>query len=143
MDPESELKKDLYAWLNSLPFLQKKNLRRHFADGSLAARIVNFYLPKFALENAYPPCNAMTKKIDNWTRLNAKVISKLGFQLSKENIQDLASSKVEATEHFLLKLAAVLYCVKKGPIKKWMDGQLKQQDLPSMDLPYMDLSESG
>ncbi|KAG8181923.1 hypothetical protein JTE90_012476 [Oedothorax gibbosus] len=115
---DSELKKQLYAWLKTLPFLKNKNVLRSFADGHLVARLVNFYLPKSALECAYPACNAMAKKIDNWTRLNEKVFSKLGIQLSEEHIRALAHSNVETTEQFLLKLATVLHCIKKDEIVK-------------------------
>ncbi|GFR25304.1 hypothetical protein TNCT_287211 [Trichonephila clavata] len=120
-----DLKQHLYIWLKSLPFLKHRNLRREFSDANLVAKLVNFFMPKLALENAYPPCMSMTKKIDNWTRLNAKVLSHLGLNISKENIEDLASSKVNVTEKFLLKLATVLYAINQVQIKEAINQMQK------------------
>ncbi|GIY54682.1 hypothetical protein CEXT_132391 [Caerostris extrusa] len=116
-DTEADVKHHLYIWLKSFPFLQKKNLRRDFSDARLVAKLINYFMPKFALENAYPSCMSVAKKIDNWTRLNSKVLSQLGCQLSKENIEDLANSKADATEEFLLQLASSLYKTNKHQIK--------------------------
>lgn len=114
-----EVRKLLYMWLDVIPFSRPKTkLARFFADASMVAELINFFFPKFVFENAYPACLAMANKIDNWERLNRKVLQKLGIKLSKDLIKELAGAKLEATEAFLCRLVSVIHSRKQTIIRR-------------------------
>lgn len=118
-----EVRDQLYKWLDSIPFSRpKKKLARYFADATAVAELINFFIPGFVYENAYPPCMSLAKKIDNWERLNSKVLGKLGIKLTKKRIQSLAEAKLEYTEAFLCELAGVIYWKKYFTIQRALDA---------------------
>jgi hypothetical protein len=49
----------------------------------------------------YPASNAVQKKITNWSTLNSKVFKKIGIQLGRQDIEDLANSVPNVIEHVL------------------------------------------
>lgn len=117
-----EVRDQLYEWLDSIPFSRpKKKLARYFADATAVAELINFFIPNFVYENAYPPCMSLAKKIDNWERLNSKVLGKLGIKLTKKRIQSLAEAKLEYTEAFLFELAGAIYRKKYFTIQRVLD----------------------
>lgn len=123
-----EVRDELYKWLDSIPFSRPKiKLARYFADATAVAELINYCIPNFVYENAYPPCMSLAKKIDNWERLNNKVLSKLGIRLTKKRIQSLAEAKLEYTEAFLCELAGVIYMKNYFTIQRVLDKDKEKE----------------
>lgn len=107
---EEELKQ-IYKMVDSIPFSRtKKNISRDFADGVMMAELVHHYKPKLVQLHNYPAANSYTKKINNWSTLNKKVLGKLGLQLSNEQIADIVNSVPNAIEIFLYRVFKCMEC---------------------------------
>lgn len=116
---DQDIRSNLYLWLDSIPFSRpRKRLARFFADASAVVEIINYFHPNFAQEIAYPSCMNRAAKIDNWERLNKKVLDKLGLHLTKVQIANLADAKLKYTESFLCRLAAAIYQKNYDAIQK-------------------------
>lgn len=125
-----EFRDNLYRWLDSIPFSRpKKKLARYFADASAVAELISFCIhKKFVYENAYPPAMSLANKIDNWKRLNRKVLKKLGINLAEDQINNLADAKLVHTEVFLFKLAIAIYSVKYNSIRRVLEDSRTEED---------------
>ncbi|KDO16109.1 hypothetical protein SPRG_18353 [Saprolegnia parasitica CBS 223.65] len=95
----------IYAWIDEVPLSRpKKNMGRDFSDGILAAEVIAYYFPRLVQMHNYSAANSVTQKQYNWNTLNTKVLRKLGFQLSKREMDDIVQCKPGAVEEFLSKL---------------------------------------
>ncbi|RHY10287.1 hypothetical protein DYB25_001089 [Aphanomyces astaci] len=102
---DDEILQKIYAWIDEVPLSRpKKNMGRDFSDGILAAEVVAFYFPKLVQMHNYSSANSVTQKQYNWGTLNRKVLKRLGFQLTKRDIDDIVQCKPGAVEEFLSKL---------------------------------------
>ncbi|XP_076231279.1 uncharacterized protein LOC143177297 [Calliopsis andreniformis] len=100
--PEDQ-SEELYTWISSIPFSKpKKNLTRDFSDAVLMAEVLKVYYPRYVDLHNYAPASSLTTKKENWNTLNRKVLTKLDMKLSKDTINQLASSQPGAAEHLLL-----------------------------------------
>lgn len=98
---EQELQ-EVYEMVDAINFSRaKKNINRDFADGLMMAELVHHYSPKIVSLHNYPPANSLTKKIENWTTLNAKVLKRLGISLTKQQIDDIANAVPNVIEQLL------------------------------------------
>ena len=92
----------IYNWVDEIPLSRpKRNISRDFADGVLMAEIVHHYFPKFVELHNYSQANSVSKKTYNWNTLNQKVFKKLGFQVSKKDIQSIVNAEPETIERVL------------------------------------------
>ncbi|KAF0687224.1 Aste57867_20986 [Aphanomyces stellatus] len=102
---DDEILQKIYAWIDEIPLSRpKKNMGRDFSDGILAAEVIAFYFPKLVQMHNYSSANSVTQKQYNWGTLNGKVLKRLGFQLTKRDIDDIVQCKPGAVEEFLSKL---------------------------------------
>lgn len=62
------------------------------------------YYPKNVDVHNYVAGNSIAKKLDNWSTLNRKVLSKIDMRLEKETINQLASSQPGTIEKILADL---------------------------------------
>ncbi|KRX07544.1 TGS-like protein [Pseudocohnilembus persalinus] len=98
---EEELN-SVYNWVDEIPLSRpKKNISRDFADGVLIAEIVNHFLPQLIELHNYSAANSLSKKKYNWETLNFKVFKKLGFQLSKQDIEQVINAQPEYVERII------------------------------------------
>ncbi|KAM3127795.1 Sperm flagellar protein 1 [Paramecium bursaria] len=98
---EMELQQ-IYKWLDGLNLSRpKKNISRDFADGAMMAEIIHFYIPKLVELHNYPQAHSIQQKQYNWSTLNLKVFKKLGFQLTKNDIDQVIGSSPEYVERVL------------------------------------------
>jgi len=103
MDDE-ELQR-VYQWVDEIPLSRpKRNIARDFSDGVLTGEIVAHYFPRIIELHSYPAANSYSQKSYNWNTLNQKVFKKMGFQLTKEEIDALANCQPQAVERMLKKL---------------------------------------
>ena len=102
---EDELN-SIYSWVDEIPLSRpKKNITRDFADGCMFAEIVHNYCPKIVELHNYALAHSQQQKLYNWNTLNCiyflyiyficiciyilfleKVLKKMGFQISKNDI---------------------------------------------------------
>ncbi|OQR94439.1 sporangia induced sperm flagellar protein [Achlya hypogyna] len=95
----------IYAWIDEVPLSRpKKNMGRDFSDGILAAEVIAYYFPRLVQMHNYSSANSLTQKQYNWNTLNTKVLRKLGYQLTKREMDDIVQCKPGAVEEFLSKL---------------------------------------
>lgn len=95
----------LYAWVDKIPLSRpKRNISRDFADGVLLAEVVATYFPALVEIHNYGPANSFRQKMYNLETLNGKVLKKLGFQLTKKNMEDIVSCAPGAVEIVLYTL---------------------------------------
>ncbi|OQS03519.1 sporangia induced sperm flagellar protein [Thraustotheca clavata] len=107
----------IYAWIDEVPLSRpKKNMGRDFSDGILTAEVIAYYFPKLVQMHNYSSANSVTQKQYNWNTLNNKVLRKLGYQLTKREIDDIVQCKAGAVEEFLSKLQIKIanYRLKRG-----------------------------
>ncbi|KAM3142075.1 Sperm flagellar protein 1 [Paramecium bursaria] len=92
----------IYNWVDQIPLTRpKKNIARDFSDGVLLAEIVNYFLPKYIDIHNYSQANSVKQKKYNWETLNTKVFKKMGFQLSREQVDSVIQCQPEAIERVL------------------------------------------
>lgn len=70
------------------------------------AELLKRYYPRYVDIHNYIPGNSIAKKIDNWSTLNRKVLSKLDVKLGKDVINQLANSQPGVIEKILIELRA-------------------------------------
>ncbi|XP_071559514.1 sperm flagellar protein 1 [Temnothorax nylanderi] len=96
---------EIYDWIDQIKFSRpKRNIARDFSDGVLMAELLKRYYPKHVDVHNYVAGNSVAKKIDNWSTLNRKVLSKIDMRLGKEAINQLASSQPGVIEKVLADL---------------------------------------
>eukprot|EP00347_Sterkiella_histriomuscorum_P023443 403334620 len=92
----------VYQWVDSVPLSRpKKNITRDFSDAVLMAEIVHHFLPKLVEVHNYQSSSAVSQKEYNWTTLNSKVFKKIGFQLSKEDLDSIIKCETGTVERVL------------------------------------------
>ena len=107
----------LYEWIDSIPLSRdKKNIARDFCDGVLMAEIMKHYYPKLVDIYNYPEANSTQLKLTNWNTLCLKVFKKIGFSLSKNELENVVNSKPKAIENVLWRLYNKLISI--GKIRK-------------------------
>jgi hypothetical protein len=98
---EDELNQ-IYNWIDEIPLSRpKKNIARDFADGVLVAEVIAHFIPKIVEIHNYSPANGRTQRLYNWNTMNQKVLKKLNFQLTKQDIENVISCQPEAIEKVL------------------------------------------
>ena len=92
----------LYTWIDEIPLSRpKRNIARDFADGLLLAEVVKHYFPRLVELHNYPAANSTQQKMYNWNTLNTKVLRKLGYNLSKDEIEAVIQCRPNAIEKVL------------------------------------------
>lgn len=96
---------EIYTWIEHIPFSKpKRNIARDFSDGVFMAELLKRYYPRYVDVHNYIPGNSIAKKVDNWSTLNRKVLTKLDMKLGKEVIHQLANSQPGVIEKVLTDL---------------------------------------
>lgn len=65
------------------------------------AETIGLFFPKMVDIHNYPATSSVKAKLSNWNTLNSKCLGKLGLELTKEQLQELASSTPNAIERLL------------------------------------------
>ena len=92
----------LYNWVDEIPLSRpKRNIARDFSDGVLVAEVVKNYFPSLVDLHNYSAAHSQAQKTYNWTTLNQKVFKKLGFFLSKKEIDDVVNCLPDHVEKVL------------------------------------------
>ena len=100
---EEEELQMVYNWVDEIPLSRpKRNIARDFADGVLMAEIIKHFHPKLIDLHNYPAAHSVQQKANNWNTLNTRAFKKLGFQISKKDIENVVACSPEAVERVLL-----------------------------------------
>jgi hypothetical protein len=94
--------RSIYAWIDAVPLSKpKRNIARDFSDGVLLAEVVAAYFPDLVELHNYGTANSTQQKIYNLESLNNRVLRKIGFQLTKSQIEDIVNCRTGAVEYVL------------------------------------------
>lgn len=92
----------ILEWVDSANLSKtKKNLARDFSDGVLLAELLNTHVPSLVDMHNYTTSSNTQQKKANWLLLNKKVLNKIGYDLSEEEIDNLVSCKSNYIESLL------------------------------------------
>ena len=99
----------VYEWIDSIPLSrEKKNMTRDFSDGVLAAEILKHYYPKLVELHNYPSTFNTKQKLSNWNTLCIKVLKKINFSISQQEINDIFFVLLVTSKLVLLLLLVIL-----------------------------------
>ena len=76
----------------------------------MIAELVKNQIPKIVELHNYSSTSSTTQKLYNWNTLNQKVFKKLGFQISKKEIDSVISFQPMSVENILKILHAKVKC---------------------------------
>lgn len=119
--------RSLYAWVDKIPLSRpKRNFSRDFSDGVLVAEVIAAYFPSLVELHNYPSANSSKQKLYNFETLNSKVLRRLGYVISKKDMEDMVNCVPGKAESFLFGLqqrmaqyeeerSSKLNCTRKSP----------------------------
>uniref|UniRef100_A0A7R9VBL5 Calponin-homology (CH) domain-containing protein n=1 Tax=Chlamydomonas euryale TaxID=1486919 RepID=A0A7R9VBL5_9CHLO len=112
---EAELQ-TLYTWVDEIPLSRpKRNISRDFSDGVLMAEVVHHFFPKIVELHNYSSANGTQQKMYNWNTLSQKVFKRMGFTLSKEDMDAMCNCQPGAVERVLkLMKVKIAKCCDEG-----------------------------
>lgn len=128
--------KELYEWVDKIPLSRKKrNISRDFSDGVLMAELIHRFHPTLVTLSSYHDTGKPEEKKANWEMLNIRVFKKLGFMLTKKEIENIVEYEPDAVELVLFKIKDIL---EKGEdlskTKTFLGNALKSQKEEVMEL---------
>lgn len=92
----------IYEWIDEIPLSRpKRNITRDFADGAMLAEVIKHYHPRLVELHNYPLAHNTQQKLNNWNILNTKVFKKMGFQVSRADIEKIINAMPQAIERVL------------------------------------------
>jgi len=106
---DEQTTKELLIWIDSIELSRpKKNINRDFADGVLVAEVIHSYFPQRVEKHNYIPSSGRQGKLTNWATLNRKVLSKFGFTVPQDVIENIIAAKPNYVEIFLNGLKRII-----------------------------------
>ena len=97
--------RSLYAWVDKIPLSRpKRNFSRDFSDGVLVAEVIAAYFPSLVELHNYPAANSTKQKLYNFETLNTKVLRRLGYVMTKKDMEDMVNCVPGKAESFLFGL---------------------------------------
>ena len=95
----------VYEWIDTIPLTrEKKNMARDFCDGVLTAEIIKHYYPKYVDLHNYPNVSSTRQKLSNWNTLKRKVLKKINFVITEDEVNEIVNAKPKAIEKLLYRL---------------------------------------
>jgi len=114
---DEQTTKELLIWIDSIELSRpKKNINRDFADGCLVAEVLHSYFPQRVEKHNYIPSSGRQGKLTNWATLNRKVLSKFGFTVPQDVIENIIAAKPNYVEIFLNGLKRIIEAEKNQDV---------------------------
>ena len=99
----------ILEWVDSANLSRrKKNLTRHFSDGVLMAEVLKVHLPQLVDLHNYSTSSNTQQKRSNWILLNKKVLTKIGYEMTEDEIENIISYKANYIEGLLKSIYVLL-----------------------------------
>jgi hypothetical protein len=106
----------IHSWIDTIVLSRpKRNIARDFNDGVLLAEVIAAYIPNLVELHNYPAASSLKQKIYNYETLNNRVLKKLGYNITRQHIEDIANCKAGAIE---IVLNTIQYKIAKYREKK-------------------------
>ncbi|XP_039485972.1 uncharacterized protein LOC120448183 [Drosophila santomea] len=112
---EEEQQNDLDHWLKEQRIILDMRTRRSFSDVLPVAKIVKRCHPRLVDLHNYTPKSSVVLKLQSWETFSNKVLKKLGINLSRSVLEQLASAAPGAIETLFQELMAVTKCGSPRP----------------------------
>lgn len=112
---ENEQQNDLNQWLKEQRIILDLKARRSFSDVLPVAKIVKRSHPRLVDLHNYTPKSSVALKLQSWQTFNQKVLKKLGINLTRSELEQLASAAPGAIESLFHELIAVTKCSSPRP----------------------------
>ncbi|CAE7884097.1 SPEF1 [Symbiodinium sp. KB8] len=128
LDDESLQK--IYTWVDQIPLSRpKRNITRDFSDGVLFAEVINHYFPRMVELHNYSSASSVRQKLYNWSTLNAKVLKRLKFSISKEEMEDTVNCVPGVVEMLLMRLQSKMAQYRQRKAKKSLSAAAGESDM--------------
>ena len=113
----------ILEWVDSANLSRtKRNLSRDFSDGVLLAELLKNHVPSLVDIHNYISSSNSKQKLANWLLLNKKVLNKIGYDLSDEEIDMLINSKNNYIETLLKALYVLVSVLFNFKLKKYSEN---------------------
>ncbi|XP_033160201.1 sperm flagellar protein 1 [Drosophila mauritiana] len=112
---ENEQENELNQWLKEQRIILDLKARRAFSDVLPVAKIVKRSHPRLVDLHNYTPKSSVVLKLQSWQTFNQKVLKKLGINLQRSELEQLASGAPGAIESLFHELIAVTKCGSPRP----------------------------
>ncbi|XP_016975817.2 uncharacterized protein LOC108042172 isoform X1 [Drosophila rhopaloa] len=106
---------DLKQWLKEQRIILDLGTRRYFSDVLPVAKIVKKCHPRLVDLHNYPTKCSVVLKLKSWDTFNAKVLKKLGINMPRALMEQLAAAVPGAIETLFQELIAVTKCGSPRP----------------------------
>ncbi|XP_017133719.1 uncharacterized protein LOC108150211 [Drosophila elegans] len=106
---------DLKQWLKEQRIVLDLRTRRSFSDVLPVAKIVKRCYPRLVDLHNYPIKSSVVLKLQSWDTFNAKVLKKLGINMPRSVLQQLAAAVPGAIEMLFQELIPVTKCGSPRP----------------------------
>ena len=118
----------ILEWVDSANLSRtKKNLTRDFSDGVLMAELLKVHLPSLVQIHNYIGSSSKIQKRANWVLLNKKVLSKIGYDMTEDEIENIITCKSNYVEALLKTVYVILKKFKAtGGILKQTSNSLQK-----------------
>jgi hypothetical protein len=102
---DKEETESLIKWLNNIPLSKRTgNFARDFSDGVMLAELLKYYYPRYVDLHNYSPAFKWASKVENWSTVNRKVLSKLNLQISDTMIKEIVSGTKDSILNLLARI---------------------------------------
>jgi hypothetical protein len=116
----------LIKWLNNIPISEHTgNIARDFSDGVMMAELLKHYYPRYVDLHNYSPVSKRASKVDNWSTLNKKVLSKLNLQISDTMIAEIVAGTKAPILNLLTQIRLMVGNEVGGPLNGCSDSRQK------------------
>ncbi|XP_043646796.1 uncharacterized protein LOC122615765 [Drosophila teissieri] len=112
---EEEQQNGLDQWLKEQRIILDMKTRRSFSDVLPVAKIVKRCHPRLVDLHNYTPKNSVVLKLQSWETFSNKVLKKLGINVPRSLLEQLASAAPGAIETLFQELMAVTKCGSPRP----------------------------
>lgn len=129
---------ELYQWIDDIPLSRpKRSISRDFSDGVLTAELVAHYFPKLVDLHNYSAANSVSQKEYNWNTLNQKVLKKMGFTITADQIKAVCECEAGAIENVLSTLHSKVQSIQAngGKLPKQKRSEMFEVNAPTSQVP--------
>ncbi|XP_064537687.1 uncharacterized protein LOC135427895 [Drosophila montana] len=134
--------KELDDWMIHKQIKLDNRTRRDLSDVVTVARLFKKFNARLVGMYNYSSHSSFALKLENWEIFNLKVLRKLGFKLSRDDLEQLASASLTASQSLLYHLM----CTERDGLKLQFQPQINplmgSQEASQEDMQTVSLGDS-